>query len=76
MNYESFNKSLFRIRLTTKQSAFKHTTRTASKEMGISAPTFSRLINEKIIPDLLTYYKCCKWLNLDMNFFFEDYETN
>lgn len=70
---KEFNAVLFKTRLYTKQFVFRHTTRTAANEIGISAPTLSRLNNGRP-PDLITYYKCCKWLNLDMNFFFEDYE--
>lgn len=42
--------------------------REAAAEIGISFATLSRIENSKI-PDLLTYAKVCKWLNVDMNLF-------
>lgn len=70
MKYEPFNRNLFSQALANKQWIYKLNIRDASKQIGISAPTLSRLKNEKM-PDLITYQKCCKWLNVDMDFFFE-----
>lgn len=70
----TFNRSLFSMAFSNKQWMYRLNIRDASKQIGISAPTLSRLQHEKM-PDLITYQKCCKWLNVDMDFFFEEYET-
>ena len=43
--------------------------RKASKQIGISSASLSRIENCKT-PDLYTYYYCCIWLGVDMNSFF------
>ena len=44
--------------------------RDAAKQIGISAATLNRLELGKQIPDVETFYKCCKWVNVNMNGFF------
>lgn len=66
---ETFNSFLFTLRLNNKITFSGRSLRTCAKDIGISAATLSRLTNNNI-PDLITYKKCCKWLNLEMEFFF------
>lgn len=50
--------------------------RSAAKEIGISAPTLSR-IEQGNLPDIETYLKICEWLNVPSNYFTtEDIEDN
>ena len=49
-----FNDVLFSRRMNNKQQVFKLTTRKAALEIGISAPTLSRLNRGTVIPDLNT----------------------
>ena len=44
--------------------------REAADEMHISAATLSRLEN-KNLPDIYTYFYCCKWLGVDMMHYFK-----
>lgn len=43
--------------------------RQAAMQIGISAPTLSRVENCKT-PDLYTYFYCCRWLGVEMQSFF------
>ena len=42
--------------------------RLAAQLIGISYATLSRLENKKI-PDVITFAKCCKWLGMKMDDF-------
>lgn len=42
--------------------------RTAAKEIGISAPTLSR-IEQGNLPDIETYVKICEWLSVSTDYF-------
>ena len=42
--------------------------RAAAQEIGISAPTLSR-IEQGNLPDIDTYVKICEWLNVSTDFF-------
>lgn len=64
-----FNKSLFSHKLNDKQIQMQLTVVEASREIGIGKNTLSRLNRNIGIPDLQTYYLCCKWLDIDMSFF-------
>lgn len=66
----NFNKQIFAEKLISKQKENKLSVRKASKEIGISASTLSRLNNQQIVPDLETFYLCVKWLGMEMEFFF------
>ena len=65
-----FNKQLFASRLLWKMEVNELTVRSAAKEIGISAATLNRLTNEILLPSIDSYYLCCKWLGLKMEFFF------
>lgn len=71
---EEFNSALLAKALLSRQKTLGTTTREIAQRIGISASTYSRLTNQKFIPDVYTYFYCCKFLGVDMNFFFEDYE--
>ena len=43
--------------------------RQAAMQIGILAPTLSRIENCKT-PDLYTYFYCCRWLGVEMQSFF------
>lgn len=73
MKHKKFDTELFSITISNKCHLYRISLRTAAKQIGISAPTLSRLQNKRL-PDLITYQRCCKWLNVDMDFFFEDNE--
>lgn len=70
MGVTEFNSDLFALRLNLKMQFFGLSLRNAAKNIGISPATLSRLTTAKNIPDVYTYYACCKWLSLDMDFFF------
>jgi len=65
-----FNEDLFSTKLFEKQQAYKLSVRTAAKEIGISASTLSRLNRAEFLPDVYTYFRCCQWLKIEMNYFF------
>ena len=44
--------------------------REAAKEIGISPATLSRCENCKV-PDVYTYFYCCRWLEMSMQTFFK-----
>lgn len=48
--------------------------REAGKEIGISAPTLSRIEQEKV-PDLETYILLCEWLAVSTDYFVEKSEN-
>lgn len=64
-----FNQSLFSHKLNDKQWQMRLSVTAASKEIGISKSTLSRLNRNVHLPDVETYYLCCRWLDIDMNFF-------
>lgn len=66
----NFNKQLFAEKLLVRQKENQLSVRKASKEIGISASTLSRLNNQQIIPDLETFYLCVKWIGIEMGIFF------
>ena len=65
----NFNNKKFGFHLRLKQAEFRLTVTNAAKEIGISKATLSRL-NREHVPDVETYFKCCQWLKIDMDFFF------
>lgn len=65
-----FNQSLFAHKLRDKQYQLRLNVSKSAIDIGISKSTLSRLNREVGIPDVYSYYLCCKWLDLDMNFFF------
>lgn len=69
-----FNQNLFAYRLRIKQQALHLSVTTAAKEIGITKATLSRLNREKTIPDVITYAKCCIWLKLSLDYFFENHK--
>jgi transcriptional regulator with XRE-family HTH domain len=66
-----FNQELFSSRLTLKQRAMYLSVTDAAKEIGISKATLSRLNRGVSLPDVYTYFVCCRWLELEMDFFFK-----
>jgi DNA-binding XRE family transcriptional regulator len=62
--------SLYRINHT------KQSLRQAALSIGISAPTLNRIESRKVIPDLMTYYKLCKWCRYGMEQFFIEKKKN
>ena len=66
-----FSKKLLAEQLNGMQFGSGKSLRQSAKEIGISASTLSRLNNEQIIPDLETFYKCCLWLGVKLDYFFE-----
>lgn len=38
-----------------------------AKRIGISKPTLSRVENGNVIPDLLTFFKIIRWLDVNPN---------
>lgn len=67
---KAFNAEFFAHRLKLKKKVFNLSIREAAKQIGISPATLSRLNREKFVPDVNTFYLCCKWLSVDMKFFF------
>jgi transcriptional regulator with XRE-family HTH domain len=55
-NVDSFSSRLLMKRVVKKRISMRE----AAEQIGISAATLSRLEN-KNIPDVYTYYACCKW---------------
>ena len=47
----------------------------AAEQSGLSAPTLSRIERQIFIPDLLTYYQICRWLEVSLETFFEKIEA-
>lgn len=45
--------------------------REEAKQSGVSAATLSRLENCKFLPDLITYWQCCRYLSVPMDTFFK-----
>jgi transcriptional regulator with XRE-family HTH domain len=65
----AFNQELFAATIQAKRKWSNLNVTQAAKEVGISLATLSRIENNHP-PDLMTYYAICKWLTLDMNYFF------
>ena len=65
-----FNQALFGHKLRDKQYQLRLNVTASSKCIGISKSTLSRLNRELGLPDVVTYNLCCKWLDVDMNLFF------
>jgi DNA-binding XRE family transcriptional regulator len=64
------NKYRLAQRLINRQMDLNLNVTNAAKEIGISKSTLSRLNRNLIVPDVETYYKCCEWLCLPMDYFF------
>lgn len=43
----------------------------ASQQIDVSEATLSRIENQKLNPDINTFYKCCRWVGKSMDLFFE-----
>jgi len=65
-----FNSERFAQMLRLRQYEKRLNVTAAAKEIGISKATLSRLNREKGLPDVYTYFLCCKWLERDMIAFF------
>ena len=66
-----FNSTKFSTELKKKRKKEKLTIKDASLIIGISPATLSRCENARI-PEVNTFYLCCKWLKKKMNnYFFE-----
>lgn len=63
---DEFSKDL----LTKRVVELRIDLREAASIIGISASTLSRLENKKL-PDIYSYYYCCKWLGVDMMKYFK-----
>lgn len=66
-----FNSEKFSRHLRIKAAEFRLNVTESAKEIGISKATLSRLNREVGLPDVYTYYLCCRWLGQDMIYFFE-----
>jgi len=66
-----FNQDAFASRLTLKQRAMYLSVTEAAKQIGISKATLSRLNRGVFLPDVYTYFVCCRWLDVPMEFFFK-----
>lgn len=67
-----FNVDQFSAALLTKRCVtLRVGVREAAEKIGISAATLSRLENRKL-PDIETYYKCCQWLGKSMDCYFPE----
>lgn len=66
-----FNFQKFSYEMRICAAAYRLNVTNAAKEIGISKATLSRINREIGLPDIETYYKCCKWLKTDMNKFFK-----
>lgn len=64
-----FNKKKFSDKVYTKACSNRITVRQAADQVGVSAATFSRIQNGAL-PDIETFGKACKWLNMPMESFF------
>ena len=61
-DFENFSKDL-----VTKRMVFNRMTLdAASKQIDISKATLSRL-ERKMTPDVITYAKCCQWLEVSLD---------
>ncbi len=69
MNDIYFDFNFFASRVSLKRKVDNLTLREASKVIGISASTLSR-IEGKRLADLFSYYAVCNWLELSMDTFF------
>ena len=58
----------FGLFLKAQREGTRLNVRDAAKDMGISAPTISRVETGQM-PDLVTYGKICKWLNVNPGVF-------
>ena len=68
---KKFDAQLFADRLQLKQRAMYLSVGDAAKEIGIHKSILSRLNRMKFTHDVYTYYVCCKWLEVEMQFFFK-----
>ena len=65
-----FSPSKFARYLVRQSKANGLSNRQAAAQIGISAATYNRLVNEKFLPDINTYAACCLWLDCEMGHFF------
>lgn len=70
MMAQKFNQALFSNKLRHKQWELRLNVTKSAKEIGISKSTLSRLNREVGLPDVETYFLCCTWMDIDMQFFF------
>lgn len=65
-NLDQFAKSL-RLMKTDSDKTFRE----CAAEIGISAPTLTRLVNKTRpgMPDVETLYRCCRWMNISPSIF-------
>ena len=68
--YKLFELSEFSSYMINYRNDLKISLRTAAKQIGISASNLSRIEHKKFTPDLESYYKCCKWMQYPMEYFF------
>lgn len=59
--------------IRVKRAKFNTGVREVGKMIGVSATTVSRLENENI-PDLITYFKVCKWLGKPVEGYIKHYK--
>lgn len=67
---KEFKYELFSYHMRVKQAEFRLGVRKAAAEIGISAASLSRINREIGVPDIYTYFLCCKWLQVNMQFYF------
>lgn len=70
MNASKFNYEKFSHHLRLKQLEMRLNVTKAAKEIGISKATLSRFNREIGTPDIYSYFLCCKWLSVNMQYYF------
>ena len=68
--YKLFDLAVFSSLMKYRRKELGISLRVAARQIGISASNLSRIEHEKFTPDLENYYKCCKWSNSQMEYFF------
>jgi len=68
---ESFNYANFSLNMRLRAAEYRLNVTAAAKEIGISKPTLSRINREIGMPDIYTYFLCCKWMDKEMTSFFK-----
>ena len=63
------------LAMLKKRNEGKLSRKRASAEIGISVATIGRIeccqLRKSVLPDLDVYYKCCVWLGVKMETYFE-----
>lgn len=67
---DQFNYYKFSLHLRNKAAEFRLNVTATAKEIGISKATLSRFNREIGVPDIYSYYLCCKWLQVNMQYYF------